>query len=83
VFFSCYPAPCPAALAVVIASVVVVMYIAAITFAIVQIHRTRDLSDVEKVLWVIAVLFAPLLGTLVWYFAGPRLFGLRITRQPR
>jgi len=72
-----------ATLAVVLASVVVVLYIAAIAFAAVQIGRTRDLSDVEKAVWVIAVLFAPLLGTLVWYFAGPHPLGLRITRQTR
>ena len=72
-----------ATLAVVLASVVAVFYIAAITFAAVQIGRTRDLSDVAKAVWVVAVLFAPLLGALVWYFAGPRPFGLRITRQTR
>ncbi|KFF58741.1 hypothetical protein JF66_16335 [Cryobacterium sp. MLB-32] len=73
----------PATLAVVLASVVAFAYIAAIVYAIVQIGRTRDLSDVEKGVWVIAVLFAPLLGTLVWYFAGPHPVGLRITRQSR
>ncbi|TFB54718.1 hypothetical protein E3T34_14995 [Cryobacterium sp. TMT1-62] len=37
----------------------------------------------EKVLWMIAVVFAPLLGALVWYLAGPHPFGLRLTRQVR
>lgn len=73
----------PAALAVALASVVAVLYVAAIAYAIVQIARTRDLSEVEKDLWMIAVVFAPLLGALVWYFAGPRPFGLRLTRQVR
>ncbi|WP_370250068.1 PLD nuclease N-terminal domain-containing protein [Cryobacterium sp. HLT2-28] len=41
-----------------------------------QIARTRDLSEVEKALWMIAVVFAPLLGALVWYFAGPHPFGV-------
>ncbi|TFD35096.1 PLDc_N domain-containing protein [Cryobacterium sp. TMT1-19] len=73
----------PAALAIALASVVAVLYGAAIAYAIVQIARTRDLSEVEKVLWMIAVVFAPLLGALVWYFAGPHPFGLRLTRQVR
>ncbi|WP_104194385.1 PLD nuclease N-terminal domain-containing protein [Cryobacterium sp. M25] len=73
----------PAALAIALASVVAVLYSAAIAYAIVQIARTRDLSEVEKVLWMIAVVFAPLLGALVWYFAGPHPFGLRLTRQVR
>ncbi|TFD43240.1 hypothetical protein E3T33_10425 [Cryobacterium sp. TMT1-2-1] len=30
---------------------------------------------------MIAVVFAPLLGALVWYFAGPHLIGLRLIRQ--
>ncbi|MBG6058981.1 hypothetical protein RCH16_003557 [Cryobacterium sp. MP_M5] len=73
----------PAALAVALASVVAVLYIAAIAYAIVQIARTLDLSEVEKALWMIAVVFAPLLGALVWYFAGPHPFGLRLTHKVR
>lgn len=73
----------PAAFAVALVSVVAVLYVAAIAYAIVQIARTRDLSEVEKALWMIAVVFAPLLGALVWYFAGPHPFGLRLTRQVR
>ncbi|MBC7596246.1 MAG: PLDc N-terminal domain-containing protein [Kineosporiaceae bacterium] len=73
----------PAALAVALASVVAVLYIAAIAYAIVQIERTRDLSEVEKALRMIGVVFAPLLGALVWYFAGPHPFGLRLTQKVR
>lgn len=73
----------PAALAVALASVVAVLYIAAIAYAIFQVVRTRDLSEVEKALWIIAVVFAPLLGALVWYFAGPHPFGLRLTHKVR
>ncbi len=66
----------PVAFAVALASVVAVLYVAAIAYAIAQIARTRDLSEVEKALWMIAVVFAPLLGALVWYFAGPHPFGV-------
>lgn len=62
---------------------VVVAYLAAIAYAIVQIVRSQDLSDVERIVWVVAVLCAPLIGSLVWYFAGPHPLGLRITRQVR
>lgn len=73
----------PASLAVALASVVAVLYIAAIAYAIVRIARTRDLSEVEKALWMIGVVFSPLLGALVWYFAGPHPFGLRLTPKVR
>ena len=62
---------------------VVVAYLAAIAYAIVQIVRSQDLSDVERIVWVVAVLCAPFIGSLVWYFAGPHPLGLRITRQVR
>ncbi|MBC7596996.1 MAG: PLDc N-terminal domain-containing protein [Kineosporiaceae bacterium] len=73
----------PAALAVALASVVAVLYLAAIAYAIVQIARTRDLSEVEKALWMTAVVFAPLLGALVWYVARPHTFGLVLTDKLR
>jgi hypothetical protein len=28
-------------------------------------------KGVEKLIWVLAVFFLPLLGLLIWYFAGP------------
>ncbi len=68
-----------ATLAVAVASVTVAVYLAAIAYAIVQIVRTRDLSDIEKGVWMITVVFAPLFGALVWYWAGPHPFGLRLT----
>lgn len=71
----------PAALAVVL--VVALLYVGAIVYAIVQIVRTRELSDVERLIWVLAVLWAPLIGALVWYFAGPHPFGFRLTRRIR
>lgn len=72
-----------APLAVALASVVAVLYIAAIAYATVHIARIRDLFEVEKALWMIAAVFAPLLGALVCYFAGPHPFGLRLTYKVR
>ncbi|TFC07990.1 PLDc N-terminal domain-containing protein [Cryobacterium mannosilyticum] len=72
-----------AVFAVVLASIVAVVYVAAIAYAMMQIARTNDLSGVEKAVWIVGVVFAPLLGALVWFFAGPHPFSLRLTRQVR
>lgn len=69
------------ALAVLIASSVGAAYLVAIAYAIVQIVRTRELSQNEKLVWVVIVVCAPLFGSLVWYVAGPHPFGLRLPRE--
>lgn len=73
----------PTLVAIALASLVAVFALAVIVYAIVQIGRSSDLTGAEKVVWVIGVLCAPLIGALVWYFAGPHPFGLRLTRQLR
>lgn len=40
-------------------------------FAIVNIVQSRE-SNGTKVLWVLLVLFLPVLGFIIWLFAGPR-----------
>lgn len=40
-------------------------------FAIVNIVQGR-ISNGKKVLWVLLVLLLPVLGFLIWLFAGPR-----------
>ena len=40
-------------------------------YAIVMILQSRA-QGIEKLIWVLAVFFLPLLGLLIWYFAGPR-----------
>lgn len=39
-------------------------------YAIIQILKSQA-RGVEKLLWVLAVFFLPILGLIVWYFAGP------------
>jgi len=39
-------------------------------FAIIKIIQSSA-SGTEKILWVLGVLFFPVLGLIVWYFAGP------------
>lgn len=39
-------------------------------FAIIKIIQSSA-SGTEKILWVLAVLFFPLIGLVVWFFVGP------------
>lgn len=39
-------------------------------FAIIKIIQSSA-TGTEKILWVLGVLFFPVLGLIVWYFAGP------------
>ena len=45
------------------------LLIAAI-YAIVMIVQSRA-TPLEKLLWSLLVLFAPLIGLIVWFFIGP------------
>ena len=40
-------------------------------WAILQIIQSKA-STGAKILWVLLVLFLPLLGLIIWYFAGPK-----------
>jgi hypothetical protein len=40
-------------------------------WAILNIVQSRESTGV-KVLWVVLVLVLPVLGLIVWYFAGPK-----------
>ena len=72
-----------ATLAILLAAVVALAYVAAIAYAIVQVVRSRALTEIEKVVWVAVILFAPLIGSIVWYALGPHPFGLRLTFSHR
>lgn len=39
--------------------------------AIVQILQSRE-SGPTKLVWVLVILLLPVLGLLIWFFAGPR-----------
>ena len=40
-------------------------------FAIVNIVQSKE-SNGTKVLWVLLVVLLPVLGCIIWFFAGPR-----------
>jgi len=42
----------------------------ATVYAIIQIVGSRA-ATVEKVLWIVAILLLPVIGLILWYFAGP------------
>ncbi len=39
-------------------------------YAILRIVQSAA-KDIEKLLWVLLVLILPLIGVILWYFAGP------------
>ena len=39
-------------------------------FAIIKIIQSSA-TGTEKILWILGVLFFPVVGLIVWYFAGP------------
>jgi len=40
-------------------------------WAILSIFQSSA-DTVKKVIWIVLVLLLPLLGVIIWYFAGPR-----------
>ena len=40
-------------------------------WAILNIFQSSA-DTVKKVIWIVLVLLLPLLGVIIWYFAGPR-----------
>ncbi|MFW5819752.1 MAG: PLDc N-terminal domain-containing protein [Bacteroidota bacterium] len=41
-------------------------------FAIVDILRNRKVKENEKVLWIILIIIIPILGSILYFFAGPQ-----------
>ena len=49
----------------------IVIFIADI-WAIINIFQSQGASTGSKVLWTLLILFLPLIGLIIWWFAGPR-----------
>jgi hypothetical protein len=41
-------------------------------WAIINIFQARGTSAGAKLLWTLLILFLPVLGLIIWFFAGPR-----------
>jgi len=40
-------------------------------WAVINVLQSSE-SNVKKLIWILVVLLLPLLGLIVWFFAGPR-----------
>lgn len=40
-------------------------------WAVIQILQSES-ETASKVLWVLLILFLPIIGFIIWYFAGPK-----------
>ena len=49
----------------------IVIFIADI-WAIINIFQSQGVSTGAKVLWTLLILFLPVIGLIIWWFAGPR-----------
>jgi hypothetical protein len=52
-------------------SIVGLLILVADIWAILNIFQSRE-SAGTKALWIVLVLVLPVLGLLIWYFAGPK-----------
>ncbi|EFK08663.1 conserved hypothetical protein [delta proteobacterium NaphS2] len=41
-------------------------------WAIVNIFRSRGTTAVGKLIWMLLILILPVIGLIIWFFAGPR-----------
>ncbi len=48
-----------------------VIHLVIVVYVILQVAQSRA-GEGKKVLWIVAVLFLPLLGPILWWFMGPR-----------
>jgi len=55
----------------VLNSLIALLILVADIWAIVQVFQSRE-SNGTKVLWTVLILVLPILGLIIWYFAGPR-----------
>ncbi len=52
-------------------SIIAVLILAADVWAILNIAQSRETTGI-KALWIVLVLILPVLGLLIWFFAGPK-----------
>ncbi len=52
-------------------SVLGLLHLIVSIWAIINVFQSRE-STGSKVLWMAVIIFFPLIGLLIWFFAGPR-----------
>jgi hypothetical protein len=51
-------------------AIIALVILIADIWAIIQIAQSRASTGI-KVLWIVIILFFPVLGLIIWFFAGP------------
>ncbi|GHA06567.1 hypothetical protein GCM10008090_15300 [Arenicella chitinivorans] len=54
-----------------IETILAIIHLALALWAIINIFGAK-VGLVEKLLWLVLVLVLPLIGLIIWYFAGPK-----------
>ncbi len=54
-----------------LSKLIAILVLIADIWAIVQVFQSRE-STGTKVLWTVLIVILPVLGLIIWYFAGPR-----------
>jgi len=52
-------------------TIIALLIFIADVWAIVQVLQSRE-STGTKVLWIVLIVVLPVVGLIIWYFAGPR-----------
>ena len=52
-------------------SIIALLVFIADVWAVIQVLQSRE-STGTKVLWVVLIVLLPIVGLIIWYFAGPR-----------
>lgn len=54
-----------------LSSLIVLLVFVADVWAIIQVLQSRE-SNGTKALWIVLIVLLPIVGLIIWYFAGPR-----------
>ena len=52
-------------------SIIALLVFVADVWAIIQVLQSRE-SNGTKALWIVLIVLLPIVGLIIWYFAGPR-----------
>ena len=52
--------------------IIAIIILIADIWAIIQTLQSRGVTAVGKLLWVLLILILPVIGLIIWFFAGPR-----------
>jgi hypothetical protein len=54
-----------------LSSLIALLVFVADVWAIIQVLQSRE-SNGTKALWIVLIVLLPIVGLIIWYFAGPR-----------